>query len=330
MARSIGSFVLKGFLWLVYVLILLGCCGTIYFHTGLGYLGAGGFFVLMILLAWFRSHIGGAYFLMSGICLLVIAWFFSIEASGEGPWQKPWGRMPEVERLSGSKMKIHNIRDFAYNKSPDDYTVRYVDEEYDLNGLKTLDFAISHWDGLQHIAHTMLSFGFDDGRYLAISMETRLPEGHTQNSVAACFKQYNLICLMAKEEDLFALRSNLRKEEMFLYRLKIKPEDVRRIFMYFTQRVNVLNRFPEFYNTVTANCTTELQPPFRECFDAAFDNHWSPLLNGMSDQRGFDKGVLEHQEGETFDELKKRAKVPEDILPNRDYSRIIREKTGIR
>lgn len=327
MFRSICLWVLKGGLWLVYLGVILWCAGVIYFNTGIGYWGAGAFVVLMALLAFFRKTIGGAYFLIGGAVLGIIGWFGSIQAESGGPWQAPWGKMPEIER-TGTKFKIRNIRDFSY-ESPDHYTVRYAEEEYDLNDLKSVDFAISHWDGMQAVAHTMLSFGFSDGRYLAISMETRLPEGREQGAIPGLFKQYNLICLMAKEEDLFALRTNVRKEEMFLYRLKMKPEDVKAIFMYFVQRVNVLNRYPEFYNTVTSNCTTELQPPFRERFEGVFDGGWRPLLNGMSDQRGFEEGILEHRKGESFEELKKRARIPFDILPNKDYSRLIRQRAGI-
>ncbi|MFQ7534497.1 MAG: hypothetical protein ACLRPT_04825 [Akkermansia muciniphila] len=30
---------------------------------------------------------------------------------------------------------------------------------------------MSHWDGMEFVAHTMLSFGFEDGKHLALSVK---------------------------------------------------------------------------------------------------------------------------------------------------------------
>ena len=330
MFYSICLSVLKGVIWLVYLIALLWCGGVIYFNAGLGYLGAVVFVAIMLLLAFFRKRVGGAFFLIGGIMMFVVGWFCSIQASGDGPWQKPWERMPTIERKGGTRIKVKNIRNFTY-RTPADYDVGYVEEEYDLNDLRTIDFAISRWDGMTRIAHTMLSFGFSDGRYLALSVETRLPEGRKQGSIPGLFKQYNLIYLLAKEEDVFSLRTNYRKEEMRLYRMNLKPEKVRGIFMDFMQRINVLERYPDFYNTLTSNCSTELIPPFTNSL-GDFSDPLSSILNGLSDRSGFEKGILQHDEGESFDGLQKRALIPSDIsmdLPP-EYSRLIREKVGIR
>lgn len=80
---------------------------------------------------------------------------------------------------------------------------------FDLDKLSTLDFAVSHWDGMEFVAHTMLSFGFEDGRHLALSVETRLPEGVEQGTIPGLYKQFNVIYILADEEDLFGLAHQL-------------------------------------------------------------------------------------------------------------------------
>ncbi|MEG0024541.1 MAG: DUF4105 domain-containing protein [Akkermansia sp.] len=328
MLKKIFNFILSTFLWVLYSLILLWCGGVIYFNLGWGLIATLSFVILMLVAGYFRKNILGFYWWTSAIVLFFIGYFSSIIANDEHTWQTPWSQSPIIER-NGAKIIIKNIRDFSY-KTPENYQVSYVNEEYDPNELVSLDFAVSHWNGIQAIAHTMLSFGFKDGRYLALSMETRLPQGINQGGLPGLFKQYNLICLLAKEEDIFALRSNHRKEKLRLFRLNLTPQQIRTIFMDFVQKINVLQRTPEFYNTLTANCTTEILPPLRECLNMGVDK-WSPVLDGMSNQKAFDQGLLLHQDKETLNDLRERALIPEGIKERGkvSFSKLIREKVGI-
>ncbi|MBS1369798.1 MAG: DUF4105 domain-containing protein [Lentisphaeria bacterium] len=218
-------------------------------------------------------------------------------------WQAPWGRAPLVE-YAGSRVTVRNVRDFHY-RSVDDYDVRYTDFNFDPSTVRTIDVAISHWDGMQAIAHTMLSFGFEDGRYLAVSMETRLPEGVEQGFLPGFYHQYEILMVLATEEDLFKLRTDFRHEELYLYRTNATPEQARELLDYVMLRADGLSKHPEFYNSITSNCTTSLAPLLR-VIDPTFEGDLRLLLNGYSDELLFELGYLKHHEGETFSELKKR------------------------
>lgn len=238
-------------------------------------------------------------------------------------WQKPWGRAPTVEFV-GSRVMLHNVRDFHY-RSVDDYDIRYTDFCIDPSTVRTVDVAVSHWDGLQAIAHTMLSFGFADGRYLAVSMETRLPEGVEQGFLPGLYHQYEILMILATEEDLFKLRTDYRHEELYLYRTNATPAQARELLDYVILRADSLSRHPEFYNSITRNCTTSLGPLLR-VIDPTFEGDLRLLLNGYSDELLFELGYLKHQEEETFPELKKRrladlyAALPSEL----GYSELIR------
>ena len=88
---------------------------------------------------------------------------------------------------------------------------------------------------MEFVAHTMLSFGFEDGKHLAPSVETRLPEGWSRNCPWP-YKQFNVIYILADEEDLFALRTNYRKEDMYLYRINIGRESLKKAFLGFAEK----------------------------------------------------------------------------------------------
>lgn len=239
-----------------------------------------------------------------GALALLLAYFFCVPATNGKVWQHSWSRLPSVE-IDGNRVVVHDVRSFLY-RTERDYDVRYVTRQFDLDRLATLDFAVSHWDGMEQIAHTMLSFGFDDGQFLALSVETRLPEGVEQNSVAGLYRQFNLIYILADEDDLFALRTNYRKEDMYLYRINISREALKKVFLGFLEKADSLNRKPRFYNTVTANCTTELVDTFKYYLGVR-RWQWTPLFNGMCDQNAYERGELFHWPGEGFSELKRRA-----------------------
>ena len=207
--------------------------------------------------------------------------------------------------INGNEIVVKDVRSFIY-RTERDFDARYVTRRFDLDKLATLDFAVSHWDGMEFVAHTMLSFGFEDGKHLALSVETRLPEGVEQGSVPGLYKQFNVIYILADEEDLFALRTNYRKEDMYLYRINIDRENLKKAFLGFAEKINSLHERPRYYHTVTANCTTELVDTFKNYLGVR-RWQWTPVFNGMCDQNAYDRGELLHLPGESFRELKKRS-----------------------
>ena len=52
----------------------------------------------------------------------------------------------------------------------------------------------------------MASFGFQDGRFLAFSGETRKEEGESYSTLGGFFRQYELIYIAAEERDIIRLR----------------------------------------------------------------------------------------------------------------------------
>ena len=245
-------------------------------------------------------------YVVGAVELVVAVAFFSMtpQRTFAGTnWQAQWGRVPTVEFV-GSRVLLHNVRNFRY-RSENDYDIRYTDFEFDPSMVRTVDLAVSHWDGMLAIAHTMLSFGFADGRYLVVSMETRIPEGVTQGFLPGFYRQYELIMVLGLEEDLFKLRTDFRREDLYLYRTNATPAQARELLDYVVLRAESLSLHPEFYNSVTRNCTTSLAPLLR-VIDPTFGGDIRLLFNGYSDELLFELGYLKHREDETFADLKKR------------------------
>jgi hypothetical protein len=239
-----------------------------------------------------------------GVFLLLLAWWLAIPPSNDRDWQPDLAVLPYAE-IEGNKVTVHNIRNCDY-RSETDFDVRRYDRTYDLDKLRTADFYVVYW-GSPMIAHTMFSFGFDGDDYLCISIETRKEKGETYSAVKGFFKQYELIYVIADERDLVRLRTNYRGEDVYLYRLRAKPDVVRNVFLSYLKHANSLKQQAEWYNALTSNCTTNIRGHARAYAATPWD--WRILLNGRIDEMAYENGRLDRSL--PFAELKARCHVNE-------------------
>jgi len=227
------------------------------------------------------------------LCAGIIIGWMQKEPSHDRNWVPSVAQLPRIT-TEGDQIRVYNIRNFDY-RTTDDFSVRYYDKTFDLNKLETVDYILSYWDGLEAVAHIIISFGFDDGEYLAVSVETRLEQGEPQTGLGGFFKQYELIYILGDEKDLLRLRSNIRKEEVFLYPTTVSKNDVRIIFGMIIERINSIANEPEFYNTINENCRSSLARYFSAVLDvrrmpSPFD--YRRLLSGYSDELLFENGWI--------------------------------------
>lgn len=66
----------------------------------------------------------------------------------------------------------------------------------------------------------------------------------------------SLAIVAAEERYPVRVRSNVKHEDVRLYRLKVTPGDARRLLLVYLWEANDLARKPRFYDTPTSNCMT--------------------------------------------------------------------------
>jgi hypothetical protein len=152
---------------------------------------------------------------------------------------------------------VRNVRNFRY-RTRTDYDERWEERHYDLARLDGFDIFFIHW-GAPLIAHTIVSWSFADGRHLAISVETRKKKNQEYSAIAAFFRQYELIYVAADESDVIKLRTNIRGEETYLYRVRTSQAAARALLLEYLEAMNALSRQPLWYNALVANCTTVIR-----------------------------------------------------------------------
>jgi hypothetical protein len=252
---------------------------------------------------------------------LFLAWSGSISASNDKNWAADVAH-GITGTVDGDRLSVQNLRNFSW-RSETDFTENWEQRTYDLSKLRSLDLFLGYWMG-PAIAHTIMSFGFADGRYLDFSIELRRTRNDAYSAVAGFFKTHELIYIGADERDLITLRK-VRNEQLQLYRLRTPPERARALLVEYIKQANDLATHPKFYNTLTTNCTTTIFNMMRAVTSSIpFD--WRIILTGHMPSYLYEHGAV--NTGISLEELRQRADVTSRIeadLNELEFSSRIRE-----
>lgn len=251
----------------------------------------------------------------------ILAWWSTIQPQRHRDWAPDVARQTTAT-VNGNELVVTNLRNFAW-RTDADFTERWETRRYDLARLKSLDMFLSYWAGPE-MAHVILSFGFEDGEFLAWSIEVRRVRGGGFSPVADLFKTNELIILAADERDVVRVRSNIRGEDVQLYRLRARPEAARDLLIGYVEDANALQMEPRFYNSITTNCTTAILKIMRALgVRVPFD--WRLFVNGFLPDFAYDKGALDTRI--PLEELRALSHIAQRALAAGDspaFSRLIR------
>ncbi|WP_225873873.1 DUF4105 domain-containing protein [Terrihabitans soli] len=184
-----------------------------------------------------------------------VVWWVLIPPSHDRVWRPDHAVLPRAA-VSGDVVKISGVRNFDY-RSRSDFTPHYEERTFDLSHLTGIDFYISYWRP-GAVAHTFLSFTFDNAPPLSISIEARREIHEGFDPLGSLFKQFELIYVVGDERDLVGSRANHRNETVYLYRLNTRPEDARRLLLIYLERINEIYDRPEFYHLLSNSCTINI------------------------------------------------------------------------
>jgi hypothetical protein len=238
-------------------------------------------------------------------------------------WIPKQSRLPWVE-FDGTRLAVHDVRNFDY-VTETDHVERFETRSYDLRELESVDYMVVPFPAAPLLAHTMLSFGFGKGRYLVSSVEARLEQGETYSPLLGSLRQYELIYVLADERDALRLRADVRGDDVYVYRVQAPPDKLRDLLVDILDRVNQLRDTPEFYDTLTNNCTTNIARHVNRIAPARVPLGSEVLLSGLSPRLIYDLGLLDSSR--SFEELTRAANVSPRIRENRlasDFSDQIR------
>jgi hypothetical protein len=212
---------------------------------------AGGVVLSLVLRRERSRPAGWAMLLLTGAAVGI--WYSTLQPRQDRAWA------PEVAHLAtgsavGDIVTLDNIRAFNWT-SETDAIPKWETRNYDLSKLATVDMFTSVWDSPE-IAHLLVSFGFSDGQRVAFSVEIRREADEAYSTLGGFFRQFEIALIAAKESDIVQLRTTQRGEAVSLFPLALTAAQRRGLFLSYVAFGNQLNAAPQFYNAVTANCSS--------------------------------------------------------------------------
>jgi hypothetical protein len=235
----------------------------------------------------FRMLLYAFIAVLLGYGLLVLL----VRPSNNRDWSPDQARTA-IATIADNSVEIRNVRNTHY-RSISDFDVRWENRTYDLKKLESVWFLVEPFADWRGPAHTFLSFGFNDGQYLAISVEIRKEKNESFSPLAGVLRQYELAYIIGDERDLIGLRANHRQDDVYLYKIKTTPESMRALFLSMLERSNAVAENPEFYNTLTNTCASNIVDHIDIIAPGRVPFSYKTFLPAYSDDLTYDLGLID-------------------------------------
>ena len=279
--------------------ISIWAVGALYYSPILGQewraIAAGSYAAIVIVSMFFLGRSRRVLLLPVIAFALVLVLFFQIRASNDRDWQPEVSVAPHAT-IKGDLITIQGVRNFDY-RTETDFTPRWETRTYDLSKLDSVDLIAVYWAG-KAIAHVMVSFGFAGKDYVTVSIETRKEKGESYSTLAGFFRQYELVLRGCRRSRCYSPPHHVPATPgrcLCLPDQRAACEYPQRVFLDYVKTINEMRERPQFYNTLTTNCTTSVlfhtrmnpeSPPMS----------WKILLSGYVPDYLYELGRLDNDE----------------------------------
>ena len=217
------------------------------------------------------------------VVYLVLMRYLLLKPSNNRSWVNDNKRLANAE-FEGDYVIIKNIRDFNW-RSTRDYDERWIEKKFNLTEVSKIWFVLEYFDPKKRqMAHTILGFEFKDGSRICCSIEVRRERGEKYHPIRGFFRQYELIYVWATESDAIGVRARCRKKSVthLFEAVVLGPGNERRMLESYLNRTNKLYEDPEWYNTITNTCTTNIVKHVNEVYPGRVPKAIAILLPGLS------------------------------------------------
>ncbi len=213
----------------------------------------------------------------------------------QGDWQEHLSILPTAE-FNGDTVTVKNVRNFRYNPTEHDMKPAYYDKVYNLNEIKKVWFIAEPFNENKVAAHTFLSFEFNNGDFLSVSIEARKTKGQVYSIWKGFLRSYPLIYIAADERDTILLRANVRKDKVYVYPVRLSKEENAKILLtdMLTRMNELQDEKPVWYNTLFANCTSSIAYHVNKLSDKKISIFsWQLWLTASADELALKHGLLD-------------------------------------
>lgn len=255
-----------------------------------------------------------------------VAIFLCLPAPQDVTWEPLGAKAPHFYSEYGY-LRINNVRDFRH-QSAEDYDIRYGETNFRITDIIGASYAETRPSAGSTDCRPMLSFELRNGHYLVVAPEVRYPTGG-RNPLKAWYKGYGLLYVFGTEEDIFLRSTDILKEQLRLYPLRLTPQQAQQLF----RRCIALSR-----HSVSAN---EVYHPLWDRYISGITKALSPICPAIPQMVPFDcndtarllyeGGCMQTKPGEDFAALCARCTAGNNLVTDEqraDYSDELRRRIG--
>lgn len=226
------------------------------------------------------------------LLVIFVGYLSTKKPSNDRDWKGGYQHLVTAA-LDHDMLTLHNVRDTRDPASKGTDVFTWDTRRFDLNKLQRVWFAVERFGKLEPIAHTLLSFEFEDGRYLAFSAEARVQADEKYDIVKGMLRNFELQYLFGDEHDFILRRVLALDHDVYFYPLALSPQDSQKLLRSIVHETNILSAAPRFYHSISANCTNLLGVHANDVKPGSF--HWwnlEQVMPGYSDKLLYRKGWL--------------------------------------
>lgn len=289
----LAIFIIASSIWL---------CMALWFQQPLGHFATSIIQILWIIFAC--ACLGGGYFqakffshrrsffLYSLMFAFSLIWYFNLDARQDREWAAEVDKVLHVEQ-HGDLVTLHNVRNFNWH-SEDHYDEKWESRTFDLNKISAVNVITSYWMGPQ-IAHTLVSFDFEDRAPITFSIEIRKEKQESFSALGGFFRKFELSLVAADEKDILFTRSNIRQEQVYFFPIQMPKTEIRALFEEYLHTAQHLEKTPQWYNTLTSNCTTLVFDMAQAISQHQYPNDYRLILSGYLPNYLYDLKALDQR-----------------------------------
>ncbi|MEO8335960.1 MAG: DUF4105 domain-containing protein [bacterium] len=228
---------------------------------------------------------------LAAVVLATGAWM-SVRPTNDRTWITQQAVLP-VARIDGHLAHVQGVRNFHYS-AEDKFVPAYDDRTYDLDRLVSASFIVTPFsESWRGPAHTFVTFGFSDSQFVSISVEARREPDEAYGPLTGLFKQYELMYVIGDERDLIGQRAAFGTAPVYLYPIRAPRERIREVFVEMLERADRLRQHPEFYNTLTNSCTSNVITHVNHVAPHRIPSGIRTILPGYSDEVALELGLID-------------------------------------
>ena len=224
-----------------------------------------------------------------------MVWFVRVrprQPQLEAEWNSDCELMTTAD-IADSKIIFRNVRNFFW-RTTRDRDESWIDEvTVDTEEIKDIWFIVDHFHSLHGLAHTYLTFEFNDGTCLSFSFEARRRVKHRYQPWDGLWRNYELYLLVALESDMTGLRTNARGNKDYMFRAITPPEKDKHMLIRMAQKANQLSQKPEWYHSLLTTCNTSIVRMVNRVTPGRVPFLWRNFLPGYTPRAALKLGLIE-------------------------------------